>query len=230
MILDATGLVTKPDGNRPQDPSRLIGIAIHHTVGRNTVENETDERATIVAIDRQHVAQHFGGFGYHGIVFPSGRAYRCGEGQRAHVKGRNHELRGWAFSGTFTNELPTEAAFDCMREVLLEERARFGPLPIMGHREWALPGEGTACPGIIVPRDWEALLQEEPMNEDGWQKKGKQMVLVNEGVEVLKVGDEAGEFPGRIAKNFGGEWHWLRLGRVHEGNWHEATWNPTEGD
>lgn len=158
VIFDATNLVTNPAGNRPQDPALLIGIAIHHTVGRNNIENETDERATIVAIDRQHVSQGFGGFGYHGIVFPSGRAYRCGEGQRAHVKGRNHQLRGWVFSGTYTNVLPTDAAFEGMREALLEERARFGPLEVKGHSEWALPGEGTACPGIIVPRDWNALL------------------------------------------------------------------------
>jgi hypothetical protein len=156
MILNATNEVTNPNGNRPQ--GTVIGIAIHHTVGNNLVQSEADERAVIAAIDRQHVAQGFGGFGYHGIVFPSGRAYFCGSGQRAHVARRNHELRGWVFSGTFVSELPTPEAFDGMREALLAERAQFGDVPIQGHREWALPGEGTACPGIIAPRDWDAFL------------------------------------------------------------------------
>ncbi len=169
MIHNGSALVTNPNGNAAQ--GAVIGIAIHHTVGNNAVQSEAEERATIRAIDQQHVAQDFGGFGYHGIVFPSGRAYFCGSGQRAHVKGRNHELRGWVFSGTFTNEQPTVAAFEGMKEALLAERRQFGPVPIMGHREWALPGEGTACPGIIVPRDWEAFLQEDSMTTDDTQIK-----------------------------------------------------------
>ena len=162
MIIDARNLVTNPDGNRPQDPAQVIGIAVHHTVGNNVVLNEIDERATIRAIDAQHVDADYGGFGYHGIVFPSGRAYHCGEGQRAHVAKRNHQLRGWAYSGTFTNSFPTPEAEAAMREVLLAEQARFGDIPIKGHREWALPGEGTACPGAIVPRDWGLFLAPPP--------------------------------------------------------------------
>lgn len=160
MILDATNEVTNPSGNRPQDPAQVIGIAIHHTVGNNAVQSEVDERATIRAIDRMHVTQGFGGFGYHYIVFPSGRAYHCGEGMRAHVAGRNHELRGVVMSGTFVSELPTDAAMEGLREVLITE-AFIAPV-IKGHREWALPGEGTACPGIIVPRDWAAFLEPKP--------------------------------------------------------------------
>jgi hypothetical protein len=157
VIIDGTNLVTNPAGNRPQNPSLVIGIAIHHTVGNNAVQSESAERNTIRIIDQQHFNQGFGGFGYHGIVFPSGRVYHCGEGQRAHVAGRNHQLRGWVFSGTFTHELPTPAAYEGMREALLWERAT-KPLTVMGHREWALMGEGTACPGMIVPFDWELFL------------------------------------------------------------------------
>lgn len=66
--------------------------------------------------------------------------------------------------------------------------------------------------------------------QDGWQKKGKQQILVNEGVEVLKIGDEAGQFPGRIAKNFGGEWFWLRRGTVDQNGEYDVYFSPKEGD
>lgn len=159
MILDATNEVTRPEGNAPLNPALLIGHAVHHTVGSNAVQDEAGERATIRAIDAQHVTLGFGGFGYHNIVFPSGRAYHCGEGQRAHVAKRNHELRGTVLSGTFTDVQPGEAQLQGLREVLLREMAT-KPVEIRGHREWALPGQGTACPGVVVPRDWQAFLQD----------------------------------------------------------------------
>lgn len=213
MIIDATSLVTNPQGNRPQDPARVIGVAVHHTVGNNAVQSEADERATIQAIDRQHVAQNFGGFGYHYLVFASGRAYKCGEGQRAHVAGRNHELRGVAMSGTFTNQLPTDAAMDGLREVLRTE-AFIAPV-IKGHREWALPGEATACPGMIVPRDWAAFM-EPPRNfilgdeNCGIEKRGNQTFIWNNGVAGNAIGNFDGTLPGALYHLAGSEWEEVR--------------------
>lgn len=210
MIIDATNLVTNPQGNRPQDPARVIGVAVHHSVGVNYVQAEADERATIRAIDLQHVAQRFGGFGYHYIVFPSGRAYKCGEGQRAHVAGRNHELRGVCMSGTFTNEQPTEAAMNGLREVLRTE-AFIAPV-VKGHREWALPGEGTVCPGVIVPRDWAAFMSEGARvwlygNEvAGCEVRGQQLFYWHRGVDVDAVGDYEGKFPGAHYHREGENW------------------------
>lgn len=217
VIIEATHLVTNPAGNRPQDPSRLIGFAIHHSVGNNAVQSEADEMATIRAIDRQHVNQSFGGFGYHYIIFPSGRAYHCGEGQRAHVASRNHELRGIVMSGTFTDVQPTEAALQTLRGVLLHERARFGQLPVKGHREWALPGEGTACPGVIVPRDWEAFLQPTPARRFiagdescGIEKRGNQMFFWVNGVAGNAIGNFDGTLPGALYHLAGTEWEEIR--------------------
>src|SRR5688572_5968568 len=101
MIRDATNEVTNPDGNRPQDIARVIGIAVHHSVtdpnGPAVPDEDTteaQEREHIRAIDRYHASIAYGGFAYHYAVFATGRAYKCGEGQRAHVEKRNHELRG----------------------------------------------------------------------------------------------------------------------------------------
>lgn len=228
MIIDATSLVTNPQGNKAQDPANVIGFAVHHTVGVNYIQSEADERATIRTIDQQHVAQDFGGFGYHYIVFPSGRAYKCGEGQRAHVKGRNHQLRGIAMSGTFTSQQPTEAAYNGLREILLKERETFYKgYEIRGHREWALPGEGTECPGAIVPKDWDTFMNPPaptPM-QSGWIVSHNQILATQDNLVVMAIGDWEGKFPGRIAKLFGTEWWWLRKGANNE-----AYWSQEAGD
>lgn len=106
----------------------------------------------------------------------------------------------------------------------------------IGHQETAQGKSfGKSDPGRFFPWEWFiAALQEEPnMDGDGWQKIGKQMVLVNEGVEVFKVGDEAGEFPGRIAKNFGGRFYYLRMQQLDDIDVPlvaDAEWTLEEGD
>lgn len=56
----------------------------------------------------------------------------------------------------------------------------------------------------------------------GQQPVGKYLVTYVEGVPVLRVG---GSLPGQLAKNFGGEWWWLRMGSNGQ-----AYWSKTEGD
>lgn len=207
MIIDARALVTNPNGIKPHDPALVVGLAVHHTVtdpnGPATPDftaSEAEERAHIRAIDLYHVSIGYGGFAYHGAAFASGRAYFCGEGQRAHVAGRNHQLRGYAYVGTFTTLPPTEGADNAMRELLQADRDRFGALPIKGHREWALPGEGTACPGVVVPRDWASFMAPTPPARDwiygteaaGCERRGNQLFYWHRGVEVDAVGDYEG--------------------------------------
>lgn len=233
MILDARDLVTNPEGNRPQDPNLVIGLAVHYTVGQNIVQTEAEERAVIRAIDRQHVGQDFGGFGYHGITFPSGRSYYCGDGQRAHVAKRNHQLRGWALHGTFTEQLPGPAQFAGLREALTAERSRFSWLvPIKGHREWALPGEATQCPGLVVPRDWDSFLAPPvpPPMADGWVALHNQLLAVKGGEVFVAIGDWEGEHPGRIAKRFGDQWLWLRRSAEVADGTSNAYWSTEKGD
>jgi len=61
--------------------------------------------------------------------------------------------------------------------------------------------------------------------KDGWLKEGNFQVLYNSGAAVLRVGSTDGQSPGRISKNFGGQWVYLRndgQGRVF--------WSTEEGD
>lgn len=245
MIIDARNLVTNPDGNKPQDPLAVIGIGVHHTGGEEpaTLLSEAQEREVIKAIDRDHVAKGFGGFGYHGITFVSGRSYYCGDGQRAHVAKRNHELRGWVLHGNFVATLPGQAQMDGLREALLAERKKFAyvaVLPIKGHKEWALPGEGTECPGLLVPRDWEAFLYPAPPRkfiagdaDGGIEVAGNQLLVWNNGVCVFAFGDFEGTSPGQLAKLYGNKWEWLRRGAPitpASDDLAGAVWSKNKGD
>lgn len=165
-MIDARNHVTKPEGNRPQDPGNVTGIAIHHSVSGDYLgENATIEQelAHIRAIDQYHVGLDYGGFGYHTAAFASGRVYRCGEGQRAHVAKRNHQLRGIVAIGTFTDRLPGPAQMAGILEAIRWHRADLGrDVEVAGHGAWALPGQGTGCPGELNHVNWEQLLSVAP--------------------------------------------------------------------
>lgn len=87
--------------------------------------------------------------------------------QRAHVWGRNHEAFGISCltdfndRSRFPDRLPTEPWIAALAERLRfwGEQPGFGRSEIVGHRDIALPGYGTACPGHRWD-DWKAdLLQ-----------------------------------------------------------------------
>lgn len=167
MIRNAQAQVTAPDGRGPLVP---VGIAVHHSVTKADEHwLEAQERIHIQTIDQYHASPPplgagFGLFGYHMAVFPSGRVYLCGEldGMRAHVAKRNHELIGIVAIGNFVGGPPLAPQLEGIIEAIRYVREQVGPLPIKGHNDWALPGEGTACAGALNNVDWEPLLRMSP--------------------------------------------------------------------
>lgn len=159
-FIDVTHLMTTPQGRFALERDRLAGIALHHSVSGDSIApdaGETQEIAHLQAIDRYHIEQGFGGIGYHMAVFASGRIYLTGslEGARAHVAGRNHELLGLVGIGTFTERLPSQQqAIALRRAVAMLREATGRALSVRGHREWALPGQGTVCPGRLLELPW----------------------------------------------------------------------------
>jgi len=136
-----------------------IGRAYHHTAVAWLRPNatEADERNHVLMIDQYHYGKGWGGFGYNGIVFPSGRAYFCGDwdGARAHVSSRNHQLDGICFAGLMVGGVePTEAALIGARELRALSVAAHGELPEAGHGAWALPAYPTSCPGTDYGEAW----------------------------------------------------------------------------
>ena len=155
-----------------------IGLAVHHTAGglvdvdanfSGTTEDE--ELAHIAAINAQHLANGWScGFGYNAIAFASGRVYVVGRcaGQRAHVAKRNHELAGCAMAGDYSVEPPPPGCIAGVGRWVRAMWAEYGAgLPVMGHGQWALPGEGTACPGAAtsIAAILDAAMEGDDMSE-----------------------------------------------------------------
>lgn len=140
--------------------------AVHHTALLYPADNldYTAERAHIATIERYHVAQGYGVFGYHGIGFPSGRFYLTGSPHtiRSHIANRNDGIHGWCLAGLFTNARPTDAALHSLRIVLRRSAA---PV-VRGHRDLADADNPTACPGDTLNALIPSLLQSEPEPPD----------------------------------------------------------------
>ena len=159
---------------------KVDAIAVHHTaVDPRTGEGESlllpasemsmeDELNHIAVIHLYHKSRGFGGFGYHIIVFPSGRAYLVTPLNQwgAHVAGENDHLWGIAFAGNFYSDLPGEPQIAGGREAVAYIPKE---LSIRPHLYWG----GTACPGRLV----EILDQ---LKEDGMSMTTEQWKLLQD--------------------------------------------------
>jgi hypothetical protein len=95
------------------------------------------------------------GMGYHMYVFPSGRIYEVGRLStvRAHVAHRNTRSIGCVVAGDFTARPPAIGGILAAGAVLLYcwgWRGRI--IEPRGHRQWAVPGWETSCPGNAYQR------------------------------------------------------------------------------
>lgn len=153
---DISGIVQPNRDTRPGTD----GIAVHNTVGQtefpDTNANGTalDEQIEHVkAIDRYHIAQGYGGFGYNAISFRDGTVMTVGkaEGVRAHVAYENYHLAGIAMAGDFSTEPVPIGCILGVARFLLAMQKDYGVNTVKGHREWVqpahLPQWATACPG-----------------------------------------------------------------------------------
>ena len=150
----------------------IVGIGIHHCTAPNMTVHEMDtiaeEEAHIKALDAYHQQQFdAGGFGYSAAIFPSGRAYSMGPltQVRAGIAKRNYEIASFVLMGNFMTERPTSEAIASARELVVVWRRQLGrQAPVKGHREWALSGYGTACPGDTW-QEWIPELEEQVPDE-----------------------------------------------------------------
>lgn len=149
--------------------THTIGIAVHHTTGPGwpervnpgDIKNIDDELAYLMAIHNYHANPQYdpqgnvlksawGGLGYHAAAFPSGRWYLSHENlllQRAGVASRNFEIISVVMVGNFSDKAPGFLQQEGCAEAIAYIIEELGDLSFQGHRDWALPGHGTACPG-----------------------------------------------------------------------------------
>lgn len=136
---------------RPLDVIKYL--VVHHSA--------TDRDLTPHEIALYHVATlGWPGIGYHFLVHQGGRIDYVGDilTIRYNVARRNHELIGVCLPGNFTYYPPLPAQLEAARHLLANLQFALGWfVPIVGHRDVALPGFATACPGDTWP-DWEPQL------------------------------------------------------------------------
>jgi len=130
----------------------------------------------------------------------------------------------------------TDAQYASLRVAIRHYHDNFG-VPIVhatrdfidgfiGHEEIP-PGkrDGKTDPGPMF--DWSRALDMDAAGEDNLsiQVDGRALVIVHNDVEILRIGDTLGQFPGRLAKLFGDTYFWLR--KAEDGG---AYWTTEEGD
>jgi hypothetical protein len=140
-----TNLTTWPP--RYDAPYRFM---IHHTA---TSTNYADFKAAVRDIFLLHsIGRGWGDIGYNYLIDPNGVIYegrQGGEGSiGAHTGGYNNGGIGIAFIGDYSNGLPSAAALESMRQLILERALIHGITlqwgsTVYGHRDF----NNTACPG-----------------------------------------------------------------------------------
>lgn len=195
MIIDARPFLKRNGGFARLPDSWMIGHAVHHTASLSKLDRtQVQEIQFLQAIER--IRADLGLFPYHLAGFRSGRCYLCGdlEGQRAHVAGRNHELRGIVLVGDFTREPVTDGHLAALRTGLRYMERRYPGRPIRGHGAWALATDPTACPGFDI--DFAALiaptLEEGPIDMPWFPAKlvtsrGSGINWIDDGVHLIRL-------------------------------------------
>jgi hypothetical protein len=128
----------------------LDHLVLHHTAFATSRLDGTSfeaESAHMREIQRWHIERGWATVGYHFVVSPSGRIFRCRPVDRlgAHVLGHNLGTVGICLMGDFELERPTRAALGSLAHVrrLVPGAAK---APLLGHRDHR-GHETSACPG-----------------------------------------------------------------------------------
>jgi len=151
MIIDVTDRFPLVDTTYrwKYDKADIDEDAIHHTATLFEADDLTpgQELAHLDVIYHYHVHYRgFGGIGYHGVSFKSGRRYRTAPWDRigANVYSENDHLRGWAAAGYFHDRVPPQAQREGLAELMLEGSRDLGrDVAAVPHLKYG----GTTCPG-----------------------------------------------------------------------------------
>ncbi|MFH0900687.1 MAG: peptidoglycan recognition family protein [Pseudomonadota bacterium] len=114
-----------------------------------------DVDSTSWSIAEYHVSLGWPSGGYAFVCHWGGQVDWCNdlETMSYHVAGLNKTAIGICIPGNWQMAQPPEPAIIAARMTVAWIRAQLGrEVPVVGHREIALPGRGTTCPGDTWPR------------------------------------------------------------------------------
>lgn len=148
-----------PDLNTPDRYNfrpRMLGdvktIVVHHWASRtySPTAGQPEELTALQGIrslwQQRDEYHNTAGFPYHYAVFPSGRAYYCGDvaTSRAHVAKHNLETIGVSLAGNFMAVAPGAIQLDGLFKLVANLRYAMGSLlPVVPHKSYG----DTSCPG-----------------------------------------------------------------------------------
>lgn len=100
------------------------------------------------------------GIGYSWLIHWDGTIEYVGDMKtiRYQVAGRNNETMGICIPGDWRNTDPPQAALEASRQLWRYLKTTMPWLELKAHREVALPGYATECPGSTWPRWRERIL------------------------------------------------------------------------
>lgn len=111
-------------------------------------------RDDVAAIANYHLSKGWSGIGYHEVIAQETNngpiaAYVVSRPDtvRAHIAGRNHECFGICMAANFSRSIPPQQWLDALALRLVAAKKRWPAAQIVGHKDAALKGHGTSCPG-----------------------------------------------------------------------------------
>ena len=133
-------------------------LMVHHAAALYSTYRGIDDVRSVARFHTQ--TRQWPGIGYHICLAeetqdgPIAR-YNCSDLdlQRAHIAYRNHEFLGVACLTNFNDESiypdkqPSQKWLDALAETLRDLKRIYPHAEVFGHKEMALPGWGTTCPG-----------------------------------------------------------------------------------
>lgn len=144
-VLDLRGTLPRKSVYPTRSLAAINYLVIHHSAVN--VDSTAKETA------RYHVEKlGWPGIGYHVLIHWDGSIEYCNNLTTAsyNVAARNHEVVGVCLLGDWTSRFPGDKQMEAAGRVVLGLRTELKrTVPIVGHREIAVPGHGTACPGNV---------------------------------------------------------------------------------
>ena len=195
--------VTARWGPRSKPPDCIV---IHHSV--------TPGDFPIGRIADYHISRGYAGIAYHYVVDAAGCVSQCNDDTAFTWHGHDANTGlGLCLLGDFTDTPPPPAQLEAARALVAHLRGRYGPLPVLGHREAGRAQ--TACPGDTWPQ-WKPTLTEAQLSTDPFARFPRPAEDTGAGVHggangYHPLGDNDGLIPGMLDEMRAMGLRWVKL-------------------